>query len=87
MQVIDVLGNALAKDDLVVVSQGDQQLVGLVLEISEPSLIAPGKNAMNMPGQVKVGLMPLTLLFDVRNPRLVNVVKVVKPPNFNKQES
>lgn len=87
MTVVDVLGNPLAKDDLVVVTQGDQQLIGLVLDIREPSLLAPGKDAMSVPGVVNIGLMPLQVFYDVRNPRCTNVIKAVKPPNFKKKES
>lgn len=85
--LIDGIGNPILKDDLVVVSRGDQQLLGIVLNINEPSLLAPGKDQMTVPGQIQVGLMPLTLLYDPRNPRLADVIKVVKPPNFQKKES
>jgi hypothetical protein len=87
MTLVDILGNPLMKDDLVCVTQGDQQLIGIVLEIREPSLIAPGKDQMHMPGVIQIGLLPLTLAYDVRNPRLTQVIKVVKPPNFKQRES
>ena len=87
MTIVDVLGNTLEKNDLVCVTQGDQQLLGLVLAINEPSVLAPSKNQMDMSGQVQIGLMPLTILYNVRQPRLINVIKVVKPPNFQKKES
>jgi hypothetical protein len=85
--LVDVIGNPLAKDDLVMVSRGDQQMYGIVLDISEPSLLAPGKDQMIMPGQIRIGLMPIVIPFDPRNPRLTDTVKVVKPPNFGKKES
>jgi hypothetical protein len=87
MIVTDVLGNELKKDDLVCVCSGDQQLMGLVMEINEPSLLAPGKDQMRMPGMVRIAYLPTMIPYDVRNSRLTTVIKVVKPPNFQKKES
>jgi hypothetical protein len=75
--LVDAIGNPLYKGDLVMVTRGDQQLIGIVMRIDEPSLFAPGKDQMVMLGQIQVGLVP----------RLTDHIKRVKPPNFGKQES
>jgi hypothetical protein len=85
--LVDAIGNPLVKGDLVMLSRGDQQLMGIIVSISEPSLIAPGKAQMAMPGQVQIGLLPVTTMFDQANPRLTDTVKLVKPPNFGQKES
>jgi hypothetical protein len=85
--LVDAIGNPLYKGDLVMVTRGDQQLIGIVMRIDEPSLFAPGKDQMVMLGQIQVGLVPLTTPFDAKNPRLTDHIKIVKPPNFGKQES
>jgi hypothetical protein len=81
----DQIGNPLLVDDLVLVQSGDQSFIGVVKEIKEPSILAPGKDAMHMPGLLLVALMPMTIPFDARNPRVPNVTKIVKPPNFSKK--
>jgi hypothetical protein len=83
--VVDNIGNELKKDDWVAVSRGDQVLVGIVMSVDSPSMIAPAtKNAMAMPGMVKIVLLPIVEIFNAQNPRLGNVIKVTKPPNADK---
>lgn len=83
---IDQIGNPLLIEDLVMIQNGDQSFLGVVKEIKEPSILAPGKDAMNMPGLILVALMPMTIPFNSRNPRVANITKIVKPPNYNKKQ-
>jgi hypothetical protein len=82
----DQLGNPLLLNDVVCLKVGDQMLVATVTEIKEPSILAPGKDQMVMPGQLNV-VIPYTVMFDPRNPRCQGVVKIVKPLNFGKKEN
>lgn len=83
----DQIGNPLLLEDLVAIQSGDQTFLGVVKDIKEPSILAPGKDAMQMPGLMLVALAPMTIPFDSRNPRVANVIKVVKPPNYGKKEN
>lgn len=84
----DQIGNPLLIDDLVAVQSGDQTLLGVVKMIREPSVLAPGtRDTVQMPGVMSIALLPMTVPFDLRNPRVANITKVVKPPNFGKKES
>jgi hypothetical protein len=82
----DQIGNMLANGDAVAVKIGDQMMVAKIIDVREPSVLAPGKDQLQIPGQLNI-MIPYTILYDVRNPRCNNVVKIVKPPNFNSKES
>jgi len=81
---LDQLGNPLLAGDAVAVKVGDQMLIAQVEDIKEPSVLAPGQNQMQVPGQLQLRI-PFTVLFDIKNKICGNVVKLVKPPNFGKK--
>lgn len=82
----DQIGNVLMKDDLVVVQVGTSMLTATVIEIKEPTVLAPGPKSMAMPGELRLSIS-MTSFFNLQNPMVTNVLKVVKPVHFNKKES
>ncbi len=89
MGPIDAVGNPILKGDLVlVVDDKGNTLYGEVADIKEPSVIAPGtKNPMEQLGTVSIAMVPMVIPFDQRNPRIITVNKLVKPPNYGKRQS
>jgi hypothetical protein len=83
---VDFVGNVLLVGDVIAVKIGDQMLIGTISEVKEPSVIAPGADQLKVPGQINISI-PYTILFDTRSPRTSNIVKLVKPPNFNTKPS
>lgn len=73
MLIIDVVGNSLSANDLVLYedTKGATHLC----------LIGP---IMEKQGLVQLFPLPITIPFDPANPRVMHVVKCVKPPNFQK---
>lgn len=82
----DQIGNMLSVDDLVVIQVGSSMLTGTVVEIKEPTVLAPGPKSMTMPGELKL-VISWTSFFDLRNPMVAGIIKIVKPAHFNKKES
>lgn len=85
MKLTDGFGNELFKDDMVMIQRQDHSwIVGLISEIREPSVLAAANQPMAMPGVIQIIPMPVNMMFDAKNPVVPNVIKVVKPLQFNK---
>lgn len=82
----DQIGNPLAKGDAVAVKVGTEMLTATIVDIKEPSVLAPGKDAMVIPGQLQL-MIPLTVMFNPRNPVCGGVIKIVKPVNWDTKPS
>lgn len=73
MIIIDIVGNALTANDLVVYEDHNGR--------THLCLIGP---IMEKQGMLQLFPLPITVQFDPNNPRVMHVVKAVKPPNFQK---
>lgn len=94
----DQIGNPLMKGDMVIITDGDRYLYGVISDIKESGLVlpnAPGPvpldfnkgrqrapEGMEMAGLVQIQLMPMKIPFGSKVPMLPNVTKVVKPPQL-----
>ena len=85
--IVDSLGNPLKVGEWVVTMEGDQTLACQIMEIEEPSVLAPGPNQMTRPGIVRLLPLPLMKFYDQKNPRLQGVIKIYKPANSDQRGS
>lgn len=86
MKVTDNIGNELVKDDLVLFSDDKGNvLLCVVSAINEPSVIAAkSNNPMEMQGNIQLIPMPITLPWVMAMPRITQITKATKPPQWNK---
>lgn len=91
MKPMDQAGNVLNKGDFVVIVDDGHMAYGIIQEISEGGLIAPGTavdpkgrvQGMEMPGMMTIMLLPLSVPFNSRQPyRCPGITKAVKPPGM-----
>lgn len=83
MNPIDGAGNILNEKDAVVVHV-NAVLKGIVTKIKEASTIMAKSEPV--PGFITINV-PITVPFSPLQPRLGDVYKIVKPPNWDKPES
>lgn len=74
--IIDCVGNALTSNDLVVYTD----------EMGHPHLCLVG-TIIEKQGLMQLQPLWITLPFDPKNPHVLRVVKVQKPPQFQKGAS
>lgn len=84
MNPLDNVGNQLNKGDLVAVSVGDRTLTGIIVEVKEASTLLAGEK--QLPGMISIQI-PIQFMFAPQAPRIQEVFKMQKPPNFNKPVS
>lgn len=87
MGPFDRVGNELKKGDVVAILNGDKMLIGEVLEVKEPSILTPGKDMMQMPGIMMIGLAPMQVMYTIQQRAALNIVKIVKPPQPSQLQS
>lgn len=85
---MDEQGNALAPGDLVVILDGQVHIYAIVADVKLPGLIAPATASakqpagMEMAGVVMLQPLPISKIFIDKAPKIPDVIKVEKPPQF-----
>ena len=89
---LDEIGQVLAKDDTVVLCFDGQHYAAQVVDIKEPSLIAPASAmsvakspgvaaGMGMPGVVTLAIMPMSIMWTPQSPKIKCLkIQPPKPP-------